>query len=161
MASKMSIHEKIRMNNLQYYFPRNFSLKELTATQTGIDNTPSITQTIHLIHLAIHLQVVRNIVNQPLVITSGFRSYEVNKAVGGSSTSSHLDGLAADIAVTKELAQRIIEVFNAYELPYDQLIYYPHKNILHVGLGLQRREQILINNGKNIKLATDDLSTVN
>ena len=161
MASKMSIHEKIRLNNLQHYFPRNFSLKELTATQTGLDNTPSSAQIVHLIHLAIHLQIVRNIVNQPLIITSGFRSYAVNQAVGGSSTSSHLDGLAADIAVTKELAQRIIEIFHAYELQYDQLIYYPHKNILHVGLGLQRRGQILINNGKNIKLATDDLSTVN
>ena len=45
------------------------------------------------------LDIARDIYGFPMVITSGFRSVEHNKRVGGSRQSSHLLGYAADIAV--------------------------------------------------------------
>ncbi len=44
------------------------------------------------------LDKARAIANVPFKITSGYRSKETNKRVGGVSTSSHLKGLAADIS---------------------------------------------------------------
>ena len=44
------------------------------------------------------LDKARAIADVPFKITSGYRSKETNKRVGGVSTSSHLKGLAADIS---------------------------------------------------------------
>jgi uncharacterized protein YcbK (DUF882 family) len=45
------------------------------------------------------LQAVRDIIEIPMKISSGYRCVDHNKDVGGADTSSHLRGLAADIAV--------------------------------------------------------------
>lgn len=45
------------------------------------------------------LQQLRTTLNRPIIITSGYRSPSHNKAVGGSPTSQHLQGTAADIQV--------------------------------------------------------------
>lgn len=78
----------------------HFTLEELTFSQTatrkGINNEPSSAVKRNLQTLAEHLEKVRGILLAPLNISSGYRSYELNKAVGGSPTSSHMDGFAAD-----------------------------------------------------------------
>lgn len=78
----------------------HFSLEELifsqTATRKGIDNTPSEDVKKNLQLLAENLEKVRAILGFPLSISSGYRSYKLNKAVGGSPTSAHLEGHAAD-----------------------------------------------------------------
>ena len=100
----------------------NFTLAELTDTDTGIANNPSQAE-INNLKLLVQkvLQPVRDkfgVIN----VTSGFRSPEVNSApsVKGSATSDHLYGRAADIQ-----CEDMAAVFNYIrkKLPFKQLIW--------------------------------------
>ena len=104
----------------------NFSLKELTksdtATRLGIDNTPNEEIIDNLKTLCDKvLQPVREHFGKSVTINSGYRSPESNAAVGGSKTSDHCKGQAADIEIdgvpNPELAQWIMD-----NLEYTQLI---------------------------------------
>ena len=104
----------------------NFSLKELTASQTaerkGIDNAPSPTHQANLKSLcASILQPVRDHFGQVVSVSSGYRSQELCLAIGSKITSQHAKGEAADFEIfgvsNKELADWI-----HYNLNYDQLI---------------------------------------
>lgn len=104
---------------------RNFSLHELTKSETairkGIDNTPDDKAISNLTTLCdMVLQKVRTC-HGAVIITSGYRSPELNKAIGGSTTSDHCKGCAADFEVpgmdNKELARWIID-----NLTFKQLI---------------------------------------
>jgi hypothetical protein len=104
----------------------NFSLKELTksdtATRLGIDNTPNEEIIDNLKTLCDKvLQPVREHFGKSVTINSGYRSPESNAAVGGSKTSDHCKGQAADIEIdgvpNPELAQWIMD-----NLDYTQLI---------------------------------------
>lgn len=80
----------------------NFDLSEFvessTAKRLNIDNTPSDEVISNLKRLCyLLLQPLRNIINEPIIINSGFRCASLNKAVGGVSSSQHKLGLAADI----------------------------------------------------------------
>jgi zinc D-Ala-D-Ala carboxypeptidase len=90
----------------------NFTLSELckseTAARKGIDNIPPEDVINNLTCLCdMVLQKVRNKLGV-VMVTSGYRSPELNKAIGGSVTSDHCKGLAADFEVVgfdnKELA---------------------------------------------------------
>lgn len=83
---------------------KNFTLDELYASSTAarlhIDNTPSEEIKEKLERLAKEiLQPIRDKWGAPIVVTSGYRCPELNKAVGGAKTSQHLAGEAADIKV--------------------------------------------------------------
>jgi hypothetical protein len=83
----------------------NFSLKELTASDTatrkGLDNTPNEAVTANLKTLAENiLQPIREHYGKSVKVNSGYRSPEVNASVGGSKTSDHCKGQAADIEIT-------------------------------------------------------------
>ena len=81
----------------------NFSLNELTksefATRNGISNTasPLVIEKLQALTDNI-LQPVRNKFG-PVIVTSGYRSPESNTAIGGSTTSHHCFGYAADFEV--------------------------------------------------------------
>ena len=82
----------------------HFTLAELTKTKTGISNVPNEAQVENLRRVCRWLEQLRRRWNNlygegddPIVINSGFRSPEVNKAVGGVATSNHLTGCAVDI----------------------------------------------------------------
>jgi hypothetical protein len=104
----------------------NFTLKELTksdtATRLGIDNTPD-DATIENLKLLCEmvLQPVREHFGKSVTVNSGYRSPESNAVVGGSKTSDHCKGQAADIEIdglpNPELAQWIMD-----NLDYTQLI---------------------------------------
>lgn len=75
----------------------NFSIAELTVTDTELYNTPGQVELEKLLYLANYiLQPVRNKFG-PIRINSGFRSKQVNEKIGGSATSQHCFGEAADI----------------------------------------------------------------
>jgi len=82
----------------------NFTLKELTksdtATRLGIDNTPdeSVIESLKLLCENV-LQPVRDHFGKSVTVNSGFRSPETNQATGGSKTSDHCKGQAADIEI--------------------------------------------------------------
>lgn len=78
--------------------PTYFTLKEMTHTDTGLQNSPQTWgQYSNLLMVANFLDGLRKWFGGPIVVTSGFRSTAVNERVGGSNTSAHLDGLAVDI----------------------------------------------------------------
>ena len=104
----------------------NFSLHELTKSETalrmGFDNTPGEAETEALRLLCEKvLQPVRDHFGKGVKVNSGFRSSESNAAVGGSKTSDHCLGRAADIEIpgiaNADLAQWIMD-----NLDYTQLI---------------------------------------
>lgn len=104
----------------------NFSLAELTHSDTarrkGIDNEPSYEQLEALQYLAQNLlQPIRDHFGKPVHITSGFRSETLNKSIGGSRTSQHCKGEAADFRVSGIHPRRVWEYINS-ELEFDQLI---------------------------------------
>jgi len=82
----------------------NFTLSELTksadALRKGLDNTPTqaIIDNLSLLTTAI-LQPVRNNYGASMTVNSGYRSPAVNASVGGSATSDHCKGMAADIEI--------------------------------------------------------------
>jgi zinc D-Ala-D-Ala carboxypeptidase len=104
---------------------REVSLKELlfseTATRLGIDNTPTDQVLINLQTLI--YEVITPIINQfgDIKITSGYRSPELCKAIGSSTTSQHTLGQAVDCEVlgvsNKELADWVVN-----HLEFDQCI---------------------------------------
>ena len=80
---------------------KNFSLQELTKSQEavrkGIDNTPGPVEIKKLLDLvALLLQPLRDKVG-PITVSSAYRSKALNEAIGGSKTSDHMQGAAADI----------------------------------------------------------------
>lgn len=111
----------------------HFTLEEFTrsntATRRGIDNTPTVQVINRLKTLATFcLEPLRSLLQEKygpdtvIEITSGYRSKELNAAVGGSPTSQHMEGEAADIQVpglsTEELFQFILDS----GLSFDQCI---------------------------------------
>lgn len=76
---------------------QNFSITELTRTDTGLRNIPSVQETTKLVYLTHYvLQPIRNRWGR-IKVTSAFRSEAVNQSVGGVSDSQHRLGEAADI----------------------------------------------------------------
>ena len=114
----------------------NFTFKELVKTDTGLDNMPNNMNVIkNLVKLAQFLQSIRNELHLPIVVTSGYRSKEVNEAVGGVLSSYHVKGLAADIKCAD--MDKLLAVLHSHLMEIDQLgIYYNSTTQLwfHVGL---------------------------
>lgn len=80
---------------------QHFTLAELTRSTTaqrlGLDNTPPPEMLPRLVRTAEMLERIRSTLGVPVVVTSGYRSPAVNRAVGSRSTSDHTQGHAADI----------------------------------------------------------------
>jgi len=101
----------------------HFTLKELTFTNhREFDNTPNAVQVNNLQRLAEFLEDVRSLLGKPIIIDSGFRSPEVNHAVGSTSVSQHLRGCAADFRVPGMTPAEVVRAIHRSDLPYDQLI---------------------------------------
>lgn len=111
---------------------KNFSLAELTATNTGIDNTPPQEIINNLLSLTEKvLQPLREQYGKPITINSGYRSKGVNSRVGGASTSQHITGQAADItAGSKEENSRLFTLLKTME--FDQLIDEKNMSWIHI-----------------------------
>ena len=92
------------MRNDEMRLSEHMTLAEFCKTKTGIENVPNEEQVKNLKRLCRWLERLRKRWNDlygegddPIIINSGFRSPEVNKAVGGVPTSNHLTGCAVDI----------------------------------------------------------------
>lgn len=135
--------------------PKYFTYLELVRTDTGLPNGPTDwQQVVNLQRIAFFLDRLREYMGSAVIVTSGFRSPEVNARVGGSKTSAHLQGLAADI-VPKSRTQEDFKRMLAYLEPLaelkavDQLILYRNGDTvkwIHVGLkedSLKNRGQVI------------------
>ena len=112
----------------------HFTLAELTQTKTGIENVPNEEQVENLKRVCGWLEQLRRRWNNlygegddPIIINSGFRSPEVNKAVGGATLSNHLTGCAVDIrCIGIEQALRyaaiLLDISDLNHEDYDELL---------------------------------------
>lgn len=106
-----------------------FTLKELTnsatATAKKINNTPSLIEEANLINLVTHiLDPLREAYGKPIRVNSGYRSPALNAAIGGSKTSDHMNGKAADITGgSRKENQKLFDLIQKLKLPFDQLIF--------------------------------------
>ena len=97
--------------------PKHFKFKEMinsnTALAKGILNAPDWDQIVNLHNLALnYLDPIREAWGKSITVSSGFRSAELNKAVKGSTTSSHLEGLAADLQPVNPTKANVEKLFN-------------------------------------------------
>ena len=112
----------------------HFSLAELTKTNTKIKNVPNEAQVENLKRLCGWLEMLRSEWNKrygegddPIVINSGYRSPQVNKAVGGAPSSNHLTGCAVDIHVTGleqliHYASTLLDISDESQEDFDELL---------------------------------------
>ena len=111
---------------------KNFTLEEMTrsdiAIKYGIKNIPNKAEIENLKIVCEGLEIIRRAAGLPIIVTSGFRCLELNKnkEVGGSETSQHLDGQAADINIpgmaVEELFQLIKMLVRQGNINVDQCI---------------------------------------
>lgn len=88
------------------------------------------------------LEPIRNLLNEPITILSGVRSKELNKAIGGSNTSDHMNGMASDLTSIKirtneEKVAKDIWNLNINEIR--QIIYYPNNGFIHVSINTNNK----------------------
>lgn len=121
----------------------NFSLAELTVTDQNMPNVPNEAEVASLRSLAeMILQPLRDALGKPVRVNSAFRSEAVNRAVGGTATSQHRLGQAADIHVPGMTSVEVAKTIVALGLPFDQVIE-EFGSWVHVSYGPRRRRQQL------------------
>ena len=125
----------------------HFHLEELIASQTAvrskIDNTPPEYIIDRLRETAVQMELVRMMLgNEPITVSSGYRSPDLNTAIGGSKTSAHCDGYAVDfIAPRAGTPLQICRKLIAKGLKFDQLI--EEGTWVHVSFDPRMRGQVL------------------
>ena len=127
----VSINKQARLSD-------HFTLGELTKTNTKIKNVPNEAQVENLKRLCGWLEqlrrrptpspsLLREGSEEPIIINSGYRSPEVNRAVGGVATSNHLTGCAVDIHVTGleqliHYASTLLDISDERQEDFDELL---------------------------------------
>jgi hypothetical protein len=124
--------EKLRRRyNLRYVYgkmERSVSPPELGGARGGLNEGMSGASSDHPAHTGTPPNLGGEInTDAPIIITSGYRSPELNKKVGGSPTSNHLTGCAVDISVAGiEQAMRYAVILMDYadetRQDYDELL---------------------------------------
>ena len=126
-----------------------FTIKELckstTAISKNIDNSPNSEITKNLEQLVDNiLDPLREKYGKPIKVNSGYRCEALNKAVGGSKTSQHRYGQAADITGnSKSENKKLFELAQELKLPFDQLIDESNFSWVHISYSNKPRKQIL------------------
>lgn len=147
----------------------NFSIAELvqssTAEQLKINNNPPSIVKVHLTETITLLESIRaewgkyceahKLENPAIRVTSGYRSPELNKAVGGAKNSAHVEGYAADLqpvnGAQKEFEKFFVKEFSKKGYSFDQILIEKSKTTrwVHVGYkkadGTQRRQCFTLN----------------
>jgi len=105
----------------------HFTLEELTrseaAARNGWDNSPTQEEIANLQRLAYLLEKVKEAVGgKPVMINSGFRSKQVNDAVGSKDSSQHRIGCAADIRVPGMTPKQVVDACITASVLFDQII---------------------------------------
>lgn len=116
----------------QYALTENFTWAELLGPHSITDLPESIQANVAL--LAQRLQVVRDVLGVPVVITSGYRSLQHNARVGGHPDSYHVKGMAADIVVPGVPAVRVQHVLRNWSGGLGS-----YATFTHIDIGPRRR----------------------
>ena len=130
----------------------HFGLAELCKTRTGIENVPNEAQVENLRRVCQWLEQLRRRWNNlygegddPIIINSGFRSQEVNKAVGGVATSNHLTGCAVDIrCIGMEQALRyasiLLDISDLNNEDFDELLIEQKAHVVWIHFAVRSSE---------------------
>jgi zinc D-Ala-D-Ala carboxypeptidase len=102
----------------------HFTLEELTHTDhRQFDNIPNEAELENLKRLAAFLEEVKTVLGgRPVMVNSGFRSKQVNDAVGSKDSSQHRLGVAVDIRVPGLKPDEVVKTIIASGLEFDQVI---------------------------------------
>jgi zinc D-Ala-D-Ala carboxypeptidase len=134
----------------------NLSLAEVTRSETakrrGISNMPTPEHIENFKKLAINIfQPIREHFGKPILISSGYRSAELNKAIGGSLSSQHCSGEAIDIDMDgTDITNAQIFHYIKDNLNFDQIIWEfgtdKNPDWVHVSFAANRsqRKQMLV-----------------
>ena len=131
------------MRNEEMRLSQHFTLGELCKTKTGIENVPNEAQVENLKRVCQWLEELREknsltpdpspkgegsrYKETPIIINSGYRSSQVNKAVGGAPNSNHLTGCAVDIHVSGmeqliRYAAILLDISDERQEDFDELL---------------------------------------
>ena len=122
------------MKEVTVNLSEHFTLAEMCKTSVKLKNVPNDAQVENLKCLCGWLEMLRSEWNNrygegndPIIINSGYRSPEVNKAVGGVATSNHLTGCAADIHVAGieqliRYATILLDISDESQEDFDELL---------------------------------------
>lgn len=112
--------------NLSEHLTLKEATKSATATRKGIHNIPADSHLAALVNIANKVfEPIRNHFGVPIGISSGYRSSDLNKAIGGSQTSQHSKGEALDVDadIFGKITNKQIFDFIKNNLEFDQLIW--------------------------------------
>lgn len=126
-----------------------FTERETTVSAMGerlkIKNIPSRDEKDNILYTASRMDLIREYLGIPLIVLSWFRCEELNTAVKGSKTSAHRFGMAVDVYSTKisskDIYNKLIEAQAKEIIQFDQLIYYPKQNFVHIGFKLNKDQE--------------------
>lgn len=149
----------------------HFTLEEMTASaeakKSGIKNVPTQKEKQNLKELCDFLELFRTHYGKAIRVTSGYRCQKLNTALGGSKTSSHVYGLAADLKPADgdmRDFQRKMVTFLKQTKGYDQVIFekidaqgianWIHVGVRHGRTNSQRCQKLYTPDGKKYYAAT-------
>ena len=126
---------------------RSFSLEQLiyseTAERERIDNTPGADILKNLELLALGLEQVQALIEHPLEISSAYRCPELNRRIGGASTSQHTQGHAADFTCAEfGPPLEIVKAICDSDIEFDQCIL-EYARWVHISFTRMPRGKIL------------------
>ena len=132
---------------------QHFTFEELYASEIAdrnhIDNTPTDPKILNnLKSLALNLESVRRLLGHPIHINSAYRCLSVNTGLGSKPTSSHVQGLAADIVCPNFGSPRaVVDAIIGSDIQYDQVIL-EYDRWCHIGFApkgqTQRLQKLII-----------------
>jgi len=128
----------------------NFTLEELTHTDhREFTNEPNDLEKNNLKRLAELLEQVKGLLGgKPIMVNSGFRSKQVNDAVGSSDRSQHRVGAACDFRVPSMTPNDVVKAIIASDIPFDQIIRefdrWTHISVPNEPTGKPRRQALII-----------------
>lgn len=126
-----------------------FTKSELTRSDTArilkIDNTPTPEASAALDALMWNvLDLIRRMWGKPIIVNSGYRCPKLNAAIGGSATSQHMKGEAADITAGDPTKNKeLFDMIAQSAIPFDQLIDEKNYRWIHVSYRPNGRRNIL------------------
>lgn len=127
---------------LSEHFTLEEAIHSETATRNGLDNTPTPAIIENMTKAAVGMEGIRALLGVPVLVSSWYRSPEVNRAVRSSTTSAHLLGWAVDFIAPqfgspRDICKRLLLA----KIPFDQLIF--EGTWVHVSFAPAMRNQVL------------------
>lgn len=142
-------HTRLQSGNLR--LTEHFTIGEATHSNTaaalGISNEPDEAELDAIRDTAHRMEAVRALLKAPIHVSSWFRNPEVNKAVGGSTTSDHMTGRSVDFTCPAfGTPYDVCKAIASSGIRFDQLIYETNargSQWVHIGFGERMRGQVL------------------